>query len=571
MNILKINFMLLLFLNAFSSADNRTAQDIGRAVAAKIIRETAFELCDTPLKPVKSIQVLDYSGLFTSKEKYFFSVSNIFADKDTSLMFRISYAGSLCIYINDIAVYSGKLSGPAKFKEIAYGMLSFQDTVKIDVNEGKNSIYVELEKNNNPPVIYLREIPKQVNGSLTARFGLDDFGYKNASNQWLTMEPLLYSKVRQDILSGNETFDMHAEKLHPLQEKTIKKYFIPKSNTYKRESYLEWHYANGTVLMGLLSLAQALEVPAYQEHVERVINFTVKNYDLFQYQYDSLHAFRTSNYRMFRKTMLDDTGAPALPYLQFYLDTLDPKIRFIVDEMGEYVFQEQVRLKDGTFCRPEPVEMTVWADDLFMSVPYLVRMGKLTRDKNYYDDAARQVINFKKYLFNENIGLYKHGWFQESNKTSIAYWSRANGWVVWAHTEALLHIPKDHEDYEILVSIFKKHIQGLLKYQSETGMWHQILDNPDSFKETSSTAMFILGILRGVKNGWIPEQYKENALLAWNELKTRIDEDGTVKDICRGTGIGFDYDFYLNRQRFDNDPRGLGAVLTAISEIISIN
>ena len=53
-------------------------------------------------------------------------------------------------------------------------------------------------------------------------------------------------------------------------------------------------------------------------------------------------------------------------------------------------------------------------------------------------------------------------------------------------------------------------------------------------------------------------------------MRKNILEDGTVKDICRGTAMGYDYEFYFNRNRFDNDPRGLGAVLTAAAEIMKL-
>ena len=67
--------------------------------------------------------------------------------------------------------------------------------------------------------------------------------------------------------------------------------------------------------------------------------------------------------------------------------------------------------------------------------------------------------------------------------------------------------------------------------------------------------------------GWLPEKYREQALLGWKALRQKIREDGTVIDICRGTEIGNDVDFYEKRARFDHDPRGLGAMITAGCEI----
>ena len=107
---------------------------------------------------------------------------------------------------------------------------------------------------------------------------------------------------------------------------------------------------------------------------------------------------------------------------------------------------------------------------------------------------------------------------------------------------------------------------GIVKYQSNTGLWYQVLDRDDSFKETSSSAMFTLAIARGVLNGWLSEDYQEYALKGWNGVSGNITDDGVVKDICRGTGIGHTFEFYNERERFDNDPRGLGAVLTAAVE-----
>ena len=97
-------------------------------------------------------------------------------------------------------------------------------------------------------------------------------------------------------------------------------------------------------------------------------------------------------------------------------------------------------------------------------------------------------------------------------------------------------------------------------------MWHQVLDHPESYEESSCTAMFIIGLARGVNNGWLDKSYKKLALKSWIALTKKI-EDGIVHGICRGTGMGNDIEFYFKRPTVDNDPRGLGAVLTAGVEI----
>jgi unsaturated rhamnogalacturonyl hydrolase len=233
----------------------------------------------------------------------------------------------------------------------------------------------------------------------------------------------------------------------------------------------------------------------------------------------------------------------------------------------DYVVNGQERLPDGTFCRPEPEDGTVWADDLFMSVPFLLRMARIKGNRALYDEVARQVIRFNGYLCDPGSGLYFHGWYSQRQVNSPVRWGRANGWIAWATSEALLLMPRDHPEYGRIMEIFRGHMKALAGCQDPSGMWHQVLDHPETYPETSCTAMFTLAMARGVRMGWLEEKYMENALRGWAALQEKIGPDGTVSDICRGTGIGENVDFYEQRDRFDHDPRGLGAMLTAGCEI----
>jgi rhamnogalacturonyl hydrolase YesR len=194
-------------------------------------------------------------------------------------------------------------------------------------------------------------------------------------------------------------------------------------------------------------------------------------------------------------------------------------------------------------------------------------MARITGDAKYYDDAARQVMNFYNYLQDKKSGLLAHGWFASTEKPSIAFWGQANGWVVWAVSEALLYLPTDHKNYKAIQNLFVRHLEALIRYQHESGLWYQVLDQPDSWLETSCSAMFVLGMARGITNGWLDDAFRENALRGWRGIVSKIDTDGIVKGICQGTGIGYDLEFYYDRKTRDNDPRGLGAVITAGIEI----
>ena len=181
-------------------------------------------------------------------------------------------------------------------------------------------------------------------------------------------------------------------------------------------------------------------------------------------------------------------------------------------------------------------------------------------------DKALKKFGATSYLFDEKTGLMHHCWYSDSRKPGIAFWGRANGWVVWAHSEALMRLPKNHPSYKTVAGLFRRHMEALVAVQGKAGLWHQILDNPDSFEETSCTAMFMIGMARGMRLGVLDKSYREPFEKALKGLQSRISDDGIIRDIGRGTEISNDPTYYLTRERFDNDPRGLGAVVTALVE-----
>ncbi len=341
---------------------------------------------------------------------------------------------------------------------------------------------------------------------------------------------------------------------------------IRKEASFRDHTYFEWHYANGQMALAMSQLADATNEKRYRDFIERYCSTTLDTYGASKRQYETSNQ-KGLNYRLFKKGMLDNTSAAALPFVESLLRGESKASRFLVDEMANYVQHEQVRLSDSTLCRPDPKERTIWADDLFMSVPFLLRYGTLTENAVYYDDAAHQVIKFHEYLFDKKRGLAFHCWFDAEKKNGVAHWGRANGWMVWAMSEALLRLPGSHPKYKTVLSIFQEHMKGLVRYQNERGLWHQVLDHPESYEETSCTAMFVLALARGIRNGWIDENYRDNVTRGWDSIARRITDDGTVGGICQGTGIEDNLEFYFKRKTPLHDPRGLGAVLTAGVEV----
>ena len=97
--------------------------------------------------------------------------------------------------------------------------------------------------------------------------------------------------------------------------------------------------------------------------------------------------------------MLDDAGAPALPYVELYSLTGREDYLDLAGEMVEYVRYGQERLQGGTFSRPEPVDGSVWADDLFMASYLLFKYNEVSPDPGFIDDCVNQVTQIHGYLW----------------------------------------------------------------------------------------------------------------------------------------------------------------------------
>lgn len=268
---------------------------------------------------------------------------------------------------------------------------------------------------------------------------------------------------------------------------------------------------------------------------------------------------------------LDDAGAICAAMIKAKLSGLDADLKPLIDNSINYISKQQFRLEDGTLARNRPQPNTLWLDDLFMSVPALAQMGKLTGELAYFDDAVQQVKQFSKRMFNSEKGLYMHGWVQAMEEHPQYHWARANGWAVMSLVELLEVLPKDHPGYTPVLNQLQAHIKGLVPYQDGTGFWHQLIDKNDSYLETSATAIYAYAIARAINRGYIDKMaYAPIALLAWNAVTTKVNDQGQVEGTCVGTGMGFDPAFYYYRPINVFAAHGYGPVMLAGSEIIQL-
>jgi rhamnogalacturonyl hydrolase YesR len=335
-------------------------------------------------------------------------------------------------------------------------------------------------------------------------------------------------------------------------------------------AYNDWKYENGVMAIGMAYLSEVTGNKKYRDYARHLYSFIFENLDYFKKLYDS-GVKHPSFFKYFRLSMLDDCGAMGAGLYEVYKFDAEKEYREYMIKAADYILTGQLRLDDGTLSRDWPRKNTIWADDLYMSVPFLARMAKLTGENKYFDDAIKQVKNFNLHLFNESNGLYYHCWYSDNEQNGVAHWGRCNGWIVMAEVELLKLLPDNNSDKEELIKILENHLIGISRFQDASGMWHQLINKPDSYPESSSTAMFVYAIASAVNNGWIDESYATVAKDGWEALLEKVTDKGELEGTCKGTGIKDNIKYYYDRPAPLNDIHGLGAFLLAGAEMMKLN
>ncbi|MGB7207163.1 MAG: glycoside hydrolase family 88 protein [Pyrinomonadaceae bacterium] len=332
-------------------------------------------------------------------------------------------------------------------------------------------------------------------------------------------------------------------------------------------------YEWGVTYAGMLLASEATGDPKYRDYVEQRLAFIA----------NSAAAFRrpSANYEEWEGRMplrnllnprtLDDTGAMSAAMIKAKRAGSKADVQPIFERGLNHIMTGQHRLADGTLGRNRPQPNTLWLDDMFMGVPAMAQMGKLTGDNKYFDESTKQVLSFAKKMFNREKGVYMHGWVEGMTEHPEFHWARANGWAFMTEVELLEVLPENHPQRPQILKLLQEHAKGLASYQSGTGFWHQLLDRPDSYLETSATAIYTYSFARAINRGWIDAKaYAPATLLAWNAVSTKVNAKGQVEGTCVGTGMAFDPAFYYHRPISPFAAHGYGPVLLAGAEVLTL-
>ncbi|MEC0125139.1 glycoside hydrolase family 88/105 protein [Paenibacillus pabuli] len=346
----------------------------------------------------------------------------------------------------------------------------------------------------------------------------------------------------------------------------------------ENEWFGRWNYPLGVTLYGLLQLGKAGQRPDIRDYVLNHIEFATSRFSYSLWDRARYGAAGLNN-QLSHIDSLDDCGSFGATMLLADQERKLEGVTQTAAHIADYILHKQDRLEDGTLYRKVGVsrtmDNTMWCDDLYMSIPFLCRYAEWSGDDKVLDEAARQVLLYKKYLYIPERQIMSHVFDVERGAPTQTPWGRGNGWVLFSLSELLTVLSQEHPSFTDILQFYRELCAGYLELQGRNGLWHQVLTDPQSYEETSCTSMFIYSYARGARLGWFmnPEPYIQAVRQGWKGLtRHAIDKQGNVYGVCRGSSYSFSNQYYKHELGWNlNDTHGIGIVLLAGLETLSMH
>lgn len=316
---------------------------------------------------------------------------------------------------------------------------------------------------------------------------------------------------------------------------------------FTRRQRIRPNYTNDLTLEALLAMYDATGDRKYLAFVDQTLSTRRRPLSGFP-------AYRSQPFNCITISLFERTAKQQL-------------VKPYIAEMNKYR-QTAPRSFDGTVSHYGDPEMgRILIDQLQDYSARMARAGWLCGDGSFNREAVDQYRLFRDALRDPSTGLWGHarGWFDDPHTVTATPWGRGHGWLIKGFVETLSYLPEDSNEARQMRSWLDEFARSLLLHQDNDGMWHQVVNRPDSYAETSATALISYYFARSIRQGYLDQEtFRKPAIKAYEGLlKHSVAADGTVFRTCRGTGPQGAVEDYLVRETPRNDQHGIAAVTFA--------
>ena len=384
------------------------------------------------------------------------------------------------------------------------------------------------------------------------------------------------SKVYIDTLTVNS--DVNVPETVVADEHLFFTWDNEKRTPSEKPYLFDWSYYNGVVMEGLFDIVEAGgdEDGAYLDYVRRYLDaLLVTGPDGKKHISRNLGGYVDHHGADCYKTaaLLVRASDGEDDYMEvcreLYRDLTDESY---VNSTGHIVPKEYTEAALGhnywhSWAREKAPKYKVWLDGIYMLQPFISHFAALTGDKKQLALVNERLSWVASTLLAPD-GMYYHAANSAADVCPF-HWTRAMGWYGMAMVDVMEVLPEAYlEERKAALKLF---VDGMLKYQKPEGLWTNVADWPTTETnrlETSGTAMIVYTILKGVRNGWLDESYRDAAIrgfVAMVELKIRGDH---LEDIYLKASANNTNNYELPEYYMADEGKGAGPFIMAYSEML---
>ncbi len=327
----------------------------------------------------------------------------------------------------------------------------------------------------------------------------------------------------------------------------------------------KWIYTSSMLCDGFYILGKELNDEKYSQ-------FVLKNH---QFLFDNMEFIKQSNAN--RKTRISDlsrfgsfggiwsTGPQGGNVLNSYLINKDPAYLDYVHQAAAHL--EEIRTAEKT--DPETKMSDKGIDGIYAYIATMARLGKLTGEQHYFDFSI-ELVRETELFYEPASKLYAQRYYPDLQVTNNIFWLRGMGWTAVALVELLSYLPENHPDYNEVLSIYQKLMIGIAQYQTSSGLWRHLVNQPDSFEETSGSIFIVYAFAKGINQGWLPERYRDVAMTGWRGMMNKQTEDGSIEGNTGSVRTSTSPAYYFNNSTKKTDAYVSGPLFMAGTEMLKL-
>jgi rhamnogalacturonyl hydrolase YesR len=205
----------------------------------------------------------------------------------------------------------------------------------------------------------------------------------------------------------------------------------------------------------------------------------------------------------------------------------------------------------------------IWVDCMDVDGPFLAALGTLTGEAAYHDQAVEELLGYARALQAES-GLLSHG-FERDGGRNGQLWARGQGWALMGLVDTLALLPREHPGWLELHHRLIALSGALAEAQDENGLWHTVVDVPETYLESTLAAMVAYALREAFAQSLLDvERFGDTESRARAAMHEQIAPDGSLKLVSDATPIGA-LSTYATRP-FGIFPWGQGPLLLALCQ-----